>query len=322
MSPIFGKKKTKGGKTVAIVDVESGSVASALARLSRGEAPRLFAEIRVPIPILHTRDSVALAHAVEKAAEEALSHTSEVAARIRAHGRLAEQGEIERAAIFFAPPWASMHLSGGTADYAEPLERMARSLAHSLIGDVPITFHPHGTAAAHGAVLIYPSDAPTVVCIVSGEVSEILLVSPGQLLGRATVPVGQRTLLRTLVSHGGVSSAEALSYLALANRDIHPLSEPLASAEDHFASLVADAARDLKGAGELSGIIVLAQEPTSELYARALGRHAGMAELFPQGGTVRAMRPAHAMPYIAAHARMPDLTLLLETLFVNAKFAR
>ncbi len=49
MAGLFGKKK-HAGKTVAIADIENGSVAAALVRLIPGEAPRLFAEKRVSLP--------------------------------------------------------------------------------------------------------------------------------------------------------------------------------------------------------------------------------------------------------------------------------
>lgn len=326
MSPMFspstgrlGRSK-RGEKTLAVVDIESGSVASALVRLSPHEAPKLFAENRVFLPVLHTRDSVALANAIEKAVEKTLLHTSGVAARMRNHNALISQGEIERVAIFFSPPWASMHLSLGTADYAEPIRKMAHMAVRGIFGEIPTTFHPLGTAAAHGALFLFPNEMPHLLCIVTGEVSEILLLSKRTVRGRATVPVGQRTLLRTLVSHGGVSVAEAESYLALATRGSHALNEPLGAAEDHFASVVTDAVRDLTGKDPLSEIIVMAHEPTPELFARALSRHEGLAGLFPQGGMVRTMRAGHAMPFIAAHAHVPDTCLMLEALFVDAKF--
>ncbi|TSC68943.1 MAG: hypothetical protein G01um101456_406 [Parcubacteria group bacterium Gr01-1014_56] len=321
MSAFFGKRKTKGEKTVALVDIESGSVASALVRLSEHEAPKLFAEIRISIPLFSTRNSDQLAHLITQATEQALEHTSSVASRMRNHGALGSQGEVDRVAIFFSAPWASLHLEGGTADFIKPVEAAAYQTAGSVFGDIPTTFHPLGTAALHGAMILLPSNTPSLLLIVGGEVSELLVRTDRELLGRATIPAGQRTLLRTLISHGGVSPAEAESFLELATREKHPLYEPMRAAEDHLTSLVTEATKDLQGQNELSGIMVVAQEPFSEIVAKALSRREDLAESFLEGGTVRSMKTPHITPYIAAHAHKPDLSLLLEALFIDRKFA-
>ncbi len=313
--------KTKGrGKTVVLVDIESGSVGAALARFSRTEAPKLFGETRILVPVSRTRDAHALAKDIERATREALQHVSTVATRIRNHDAVAEQGDIEQAVVFLSPPWASMHLTGGTADFAEPLQRGTHLTVRATLGEMPISFHPLGTAAAHGSVLLFPDNRATLLCIVSGEVTELLVVSPNALLARATVPTGSRGLLRTLNSHAGMSFAEAHSFIGLPRREGSALNEPLLIAEDDFATQIEDAARDFKTLGDFSGIIVVAREPEAELLARALARNDALAELFPDGGVVRAVRASHAMPYIAAHAQKPDLHLMLEALFVDAKF--
>jgi hypothetical protein len=292
-----------------------------LARLSRSDAPKLFGEVRVSIPILNTRSADMLAGEIEKATLEALSSISETAARVRGHEHVASQGEIDRVAVFISPPWAAMHLSGGTAEYVEPIRRAAAGHIASLLGGVPVTFHPFGTAAAHGTMLIFAPDESVVLCIMHGEVSELLNLTNHALAGRSTVPVGTHTLLRTLVSHGGVSSSEARSYLKLKNGERHALYEPLVVAQRDMASLVADAVRDMRGESQPSGIIVLAPEPTGDLFARSLAEHDAMIDLFPHGGTVRALKAMHAMPYIAAHAQKPDMPLMLESLFIDAKFS-
>ncbi len=74
-------------------------------------------------------------------------------------------------------------------------------------------------------------------------------------------------------SHGGVSPAEARSYLAMAGKGNHPLLESFQSAQKHFADTVTDAARDLRGARSLGGVIVMAPEPGAELFARSLADH-------------------------------------------------
>ena len=322
MSSIFGKKKTKGEKTVALVDIESGSVGAALVGLSKNEAPKLFAEKRISLPVRHARDSDTLFRAVTEATEEALHHTSNVSSRMRNHKALSGQGEIDRIAIFLSPPWASLHLTGGTAEYVEPMRRAINHMTQGVFGNIPTTFHPLGTAAAHGAAALFPFNTPSVLLNVGGEVSEILILTDSAILGHATIPLGRHTLLRTLMSHGGVSAAEAGSYMALNRREGHVLFEPMRVSEDHFASSVAEATRDLNHSQDLlSGIIVMAEEPLGEIVAKALSREESLSELFLEGGTVRSMRAPHVMPYIAAHAQKPDLCLLLEALFIDRKFA-
>ncbi len=315
---LFSKKGS--GKTIALVDIESGSVGAALARLSPREAPKLFGEARIRIPLLNTRNAEALAREIERATDEALMHLSTVATRIRNHETLSDQGEIERAAIFFSAPWAAMHLSGGSADFVEPVLNSAHLSLRSTLGEIPTSFHPLGTVAAHGSVVLFPESGAVLLCIVSAEVSELLVVSNNRALGHATVPVGSHALVRTLISHAGMSPAEAYSFIGLPRGSGHAYHEPLIAAEDDFALEIEDAARDLSGLVPLSGIIVVASEPTAEILARALARSSSLAEIFPQGGTVRAARSSHVMPYIAAHAKNPDLHLMLEALFIDAKF--
>lgn len=317
---MFGKKKSKGEKTVAILDIESGSVGAALARLSRNDAPKLFGETRVSIPLLHTRSVDVLAQEIEKAIQSALVNISEIAANVRGYETIASQGEIDRVAVFLSPPWAAMHLSGGGADYAEPMRRAAAENIVSTLGALPTTFHPFGVAAAHGTALIFGTDNPLVLCLVHSEVSELLSLSDRSLVGRSTVPAGFHTLVRTLVSHGGVSQSEAHSFMRLKNHgSTHMLYEPLVAAKKDLTSLFADALVEVAPQSGAGGIIVLAPEPTGDLLARSLAEHDSLTNIFPGGGVVRALRPEHATPYIAAHAKLPDTPLMLESLFIDAK---
>ncbi len=319
MSPMFGGKKS-AGKTVALIDIESGSVGAALARLSRHEAPKLFAETRVSVPVLHTRDTHTLLRAIERATEEALAHMSQVATRLRTHESVRSHGEVAQASVFFSAPWASMHLQGGTADIAEPLRKSTHLTVRSTLGEIPTSFHPLGTAAAHSSLVLYPKLGTLVLCVVHAELSELLVITNGTLVARATVPAGHHTLVRTLMSHTGMNATEARSYISLPQHHATALQEALTSAEDHVVSQIEDALREIAGAVPLGSVVVVAREPVAELVARALTRHERVAELFPEGGMVRATKPAHVMPFIAAHAKNPDLHLMLEALFVDAKF--
>jgi hypothetical protein len=166
MTALFTKKGS--GKTLAIVDIESGSAGAALVRLSPQEAPKLFAETRVPIPLLHTRDAQGIAREIERATEEALVRVSSTATHLRQHDTVSNHGVIDRVAVFLAPPWARMHLTGGTADFIEPVRRSAHFTVRSTLGELPTTFHPAGTAAAYGSVFLFPDQNATVVCFGGG----------------------------------------------------------------------------------------------------------------------------------------------------------
>ncbi|HVV39201.1 MAG TPA: hypothetical protein VHD31_02645 [Candidatus Paceibacterota bacterium] len=318
---LFGKKAKDNGHTIAILDVENGSVAAALARLTPNDPPKLFAETRIRMPILNSLDTRLMTREIEKATREALGHISRVAARIRLHDGLSSNGEVERSAAFFSPPWAAMHLEGGTADYAPHMSELVQNLLQETFGDKRSTLHPFGTAAAHSAVLLYPHLGSTMLCIVSGEVTELLVIENNRVVGRATVPVGFYSLLRTLTMHAGISAAEARSLLSLASGEHTTFIEPLVAAQSHFANAFAEAAAELLERSRVENVLVIAPHPVEEWFARALAEDSALIELFPPNSTVRAIRAQHAMPYIAAHALKPDLPLMLEALFVDAKFS-
>ncbi len=321
MSPGFGKVKHDRGVTVALLDIENGSVGAALARITPDDAPRLFGEVRIDTPVLTTLDTRVMTRGIEKAAREALRHVSEVAARLRLHEALSDTGEVGRAVAFLSPPWAAMHLSGGTADYAPHMQETVQGLLTEAFGDARATLHPFGTAVAHGAVRVFPDATPALVCIVNADVTELLAIVGNQLVGRATIPVGLHALMRTLSAHGGLSRAETLSLLALGpHARYSAVREPLAAAQAHFVREFAEAAGELLAQAPFAHVLVLAPRGSEEWFAHALAEDESLKDLFPENSTVRAMRPQHLMPHIAAHALKPDLPLMLEALFVDAKF--
>lgn len=317
MSSMFGAGK-RTGKTVALVDIESGATAATLTRLSHNDAPKLFGEKRIHIPVRNVRDTNSLIESATRATQKALEHISSVAARVRSHSAVGEQGEVSEAIIFVSTPFAAMHLRGGTADYVEPVQIGALNSVRSVFGDIPTKFYPQGTALLHGTQFLYSVDGATIICIVGAEVSELLVLSDRALLARATVPTGSHMLLRTLISHIGMSIPEAESYLSLPHKLGNNYHEPLVVAENDFARRIEEAMREFAPLKPTS-ILVFARENVAELLARALTRHEGLARAFPNGGTVRAARASHVMPFIAAHSKNPDTHLMLEALFVDAK---
>ncbi len=318
---MFGKKNLKQGKTIALVDIESGSVAGALVRIAPHEAPKLFAQTRIEIPLLSTRGSVELSREALLAARKAIEHISEVASRVRGREELAPTGKIAHVATFYAPPWAAMHLAGGTADYLPHMTEHISDLARDILGQHSMSAHPFGTAAAHGALSLFPFERAAMLCLVGGEVSELLLIEDGMVRGRATVPVGLSTILRTAVSHGGFSAREARSLVTLASRaEGEAAHEALEAGGNHFAQQFSEAAAELIPTAPARSVIVIAPTPSEAFFARSLARSAQANALFPEGSVVQALRASHVAPHIAAHALAPDVPLMLEALFVDKKF--
>lgn len=320
MSALFKRTKNQDGKTVLILDIENGSVGSALVRLSPHEAPKLFGETRVQIPLQKSRSTMSLASEVERAAQKALQHSLEVAARVRVHSS-EPYGTIAHTAVFLSPPWATMPT--GLDELPHPLtQKIYNALITALGPGVSASFHPFATATAHTVPSIYPHEDRYLLCLVSGEVTEIVAMQSTpyerQLLGHATLPFGQNALLRTLTTHAGLTSAEASSALKLARHGSHALHEPLTSFAEHLAGEFESVAREFAPNASLRSVFVVAQDPAAEWVAQALAEHASIDELFPEGGTIRAVRGSHISPYIAVHAPKPDTALLLEALFMDA----
>lgn len=321
MSALFKRSKAQEGNTVLVLDVENGSVGSALVRVSPHEAPKLFGEKRVHTPFFKSHATSSIVGEVERAAERALEHAAEVAARVRVHAS-EPQGTISHAAVFLSPPWGTMPT--GFEELPHPITQHLYDALITMLGPAAsISFHPFATAGAHMVPSLYPHEERYLLCIVSGEIIEIVAMQSTpyerQLLGHATLPFGQNAIIRTLNTHAGLSPAEALSALKLV-RHGHTahMHEPLTSLAMLLAGEFEEVANKLAAQGGLRSVFVVGNEPTAEWVAKALVEHASLDTLFPEGGTVRAVKGSHISPYIAVHAAKPDIALLLEALFVDA----
>ena len=313
----WGKKSPD--KTVLLLDVESGSVGSALVRLSATEQPKLFGEMRVAVPLGASRSGESLAKAVEAAAREAVRNASEVAARIRAHDKkVAPQGVVERVALFLSAPWGMPNLSEGRPDFLPQVtDMLAAEIARSF-GHLPSSLYTAAGAAAFGARATM-GEEPCLVCMVTGELTELMRMDKSGVAAHATIPTGSNNLLRTLKSHGTISEHEARSAACLPFETAH-IREPFRAASADFAGQVVDAAGEMLAPGDISHVRVVASEPASNWFARALAQDTSLAELFPRGGEVRTLRVRHLSPHIAAHAESPDSMLMLGALFVDNHF--
>ncbi len=324
MSALFTKSKKGAEETVLVVDIESGSVAAALVALSPGEPPKLFAEHRVMLPMAKSIDAAVLAKQIEKAARAAISVPSLFAARLRnapgAKLKTKNMGAVTRASIFFAPPWVALEARHGVLAWSRE-DSLASSLRQEIdaaFGSIPISEYAFGEAAAGTLASLFEQPDEVLLCTITGEMAELLRLYKGAPQGHATIPGGSRLLLRTLGTHAGLSTHEAHSALALSlQREPSYLREPLAASALHFCRQFGSAAGAMGAAGPVHEILILAPEPTGEWFAQALSR-APLSSPFDSESRVRALHTHHLAPHIASHTSKPDLTLMVEGIFMSA----
>jgi hypothetical protein len=219
--------------------------------------------------------------------------------------------------VFVSAPWTSLNKGETHLEWEldqELLEMLRRKLQHR-IAPHRIEYHPVGRSLARGLETI--AHEPVLILHATGEVSELLIAQEGKVLGRATLPIGIHTVLRTLQSHGGLTFHEAHSALKLAK---HPTAgklyvEPLSAAGDHYASAFLDIAREVITDTGASKIFVVSSHTGADFIARAISQEG--SALFPHGGSVRALQSHHFEPYVAAHPTNKDVQLMLETLFIH-----
>ncbi|OGC83871.1 hypothetical protein A3D68_01550 [Candidatus Adlerbacteria bacterium RIFCSPHIGHO2_02_FULL_52_17] len=333
MSPFF-KKKKRQEKTIAMLDVESGSVGATLVRISPTLQPRLFAEVRIPIAPLRAVSGSALATQVERAAREALRHISSVAARVRnapnvsarSFEELSNLSTIDRVAMFLHPPWAGVDFdqSGKALPGAVPeFLDFAQTLSEETFGSVPLSLYSFGASAAPLLHTLYAVEDPCLMCSLTGEMTELVVVDHSGVVGHGTLPLGTNFLVRTLASHGGFSLPEAHSALSLfASGGTHPqILEPLYSASDHFMREFSDAAMALVKAHATKHIFLIAPHGAGQWLTRSMTEH-DTSSIFPDGGTIRTVGPQHLTPHVAAHGSIPDTALLVGALFIDARLSR
>lgn len=318
MSPLFGKKQS--GKLIALVDIESGSVGSALAYIAPGKKPRLFAQHRQEVSLRGTPSASNLLNEIERDLEESLVNLNTVAARMRA--ALPVQ-DIDRVAVFLHAPWVSTqvaleHVVPKVHD--ETLSRL-RTSTQSFFQSIPVSFHSFATTTTPIAQNLFGTPEEAIVCSIGGEVTELVLLRAGKVAGHATSPVGLSTILRTLKAHAGISSAEALSVLALSrSMREHLWAEAITAALGHFAAHLREAARHVVSLEHPQQVFVLSPKNSGDWFARGLTEDASLHELFSPGSTIRGVSPRHASAYLSGHPKSPDLPLMLESLFVDMRF--
>ncbi len=310
--PLFTAKPS--GKTIAIVDVENGTVGTGLVHLSTHSSPQFFAEKRIPFPYKEQVHGAALLAHAEQSVQEGLLHISEVAARIRLHPSLNINADIERILFFLGAPWSEFMISA-PQEYRTVAPRILttklKRLGAQQFDGVSVSFHTSSVATANTMALFYPNET-SALCIVNGELSELIVHQGERILGRATFPTGTRTIDRTLQVHAGMRPNEVTSALQLSPAY---LSETLAVVQDHFLEQLYVAARSLVEEGNVKHFFIIAQEPYGEWLARAIADSPAIASLCSGGGTVRVLRASQFTPYFQAKNERSDVMLLLEALF-------
>ncbi len=317
---LFGKKKKDTPareRTVLVVDVENGSVGTALVRLVPQKQPKMFGETRILSPLGSRVTGASLSQDIQHAARSAIRNAGEVAARVRLHPKTQALGTVDSVAVFLAPPWGKPNLEGGRPDFMPEMSDYLRKEVSAVLDEVPVSLYTAAGTAAFGNRSLFAPD-PCLVCNITGEVSELMRMDGHGVVGHATIPTGSHALLRTLRTHGGLSEAEARSAAKLPFNTKHPAAEASRFAAQEFATHFKDAAKELLSPGDVLRVRVIAHEPSAEWFAQALSADESLAELFPEGGEVRALRAHHLTPHIEAHAEVPDLLLMLEALFVDS----
>ncbi len=310
--------KEDRGKTFLIIDVENGSVATGLAHISQQEEPKLFGEKRVHAPLMTAVDATVLAHSLDRALEEAITHTTEAAAYARMNPEHPEAGDLSGALVFLHAPWSALTRTEGRLrwEFDQALINLLDRRIATRVDQNSVSYHPFGRAAAHGGQ--YIAQDPILIANLTGEIIELLLADQGSILGRATMPLGHRTVLRTLASHGNLTPHEADSALKVTHLNTnHPFVEPLNASAKHFASLFNTTAGELlPPGGKVPQLLIISPHHAGDWLARSLSQHVD-ANLFTPGGTVRTLKARHLEPHVIVHPTTHDVPLMLETLFVH-----
>ena len=301
-----------------VLDVEQGSVGAGLVRLAGQETPRLFGQTLYEAPLLTARNSDTIAREIEKGVREALGHESLFAARVRNTARGGTLGTIHAVSVFLGAPWGVPNLTKGAPDFSDPMRNAITAEVLAFFGDVPITFHTSAEGGTYSFRALGRGDS-TLLALVRAEITELVFLRDTRVAGYATIPQGSHLLARTLRTHGGVSATEACSAIELAYDAPH-VREPLQAGMDQFASALANLMPALIGTNEAPNIVVLARGRAGERFAQGLSQSEPMAAVFPQGGSVQALRPNHFAPHIV-HQAPADLFLLVDALFADKKFS-
>jgi len=313
---MFGKKKAASG-TVLILDVESGSVAAALVDLSK-PTPQIISYQRQHLPLTQSRSGSDITRLLEKTLEHSLTHVAEVAARMRVHAPGHNIGRISKAFVFLSAPWGSPNLATGGPQYVPGIRQYIKEAIETACGDMPVSFYTSADAIVYGSRAI-EKHIDTLAVALRGEMLELLLLNAGGTGAYSTVPLGSRSVLRTMQAHGALSGHEAHSMLTLAKHKGNLYYEPLLAAGRHLSDTFADGVQLLLPAGSATSIVVVGEQPLGEWFAKSIADNPRVSELFTEDSTVEALLPFHLEGRIG-QGTVHDPFILLETMFLKGVY--
>ena len=145
---------------------------------------------------------------------------------------------------------------------------------------------------------------------------ELLLLNGGSAQAYSTQPLGSRSILRTMQTHGALSEHEARSMLNLAKHKSDLQYEPLVAAGRHLSDTFADGVELLLPAGTATSVVVIGEQPLGEWFAKNIADNPRMSNLFDTDSTVEALLPYQLREHIDVGA-VHDPFVLLETLFIK-----
>ncbi len=319
---MFGAKKgsTKNSRhNVLLLDIENSSVGVALAHLQQGGAPILFGEHRVHLSMPQTLRGASIAKQIERAVHSAFERISLMAAKLRSNGSTAQRGEFTGVNVFLSAPWGVPNLAANAPRFLSQMQTYIAGEVSAFAPDIPLNFYTTADASVHGSAL-RGQEGITLVVIVRGEITELILLGRERALGYGTLPIGSRSIYRTLQTHAGLTLAEVPAVLSLSHQPLNIYSEPLSAASRHMLEHVAPGLEALTHGGTPSGILVVAEQPIAEWFARMLEGDESLEALFTPEATIRTLSAHHAARHLGGHDARPDLHLSLGALFTDAKF--
>ncbi len=313
---MFGKKKASAaqGGTVLILDIESGSVATALVDMSKAQPQIMYAH-REHLPLLPSRSGSTIANALEKSLAHTLQRASEIAARMRLHSTEQPLGHVARVAVFLAAPWGSPDLVKGNSKFVPGIREYIKEKVEASFGTAPVSFYTSADALTHNHK-VTGGGSDTVAVALRGELLELLFLSNDMVRAYTTVPLGSRSILRTLQTHGALSEHEARSMLRLQKHTSNAQYEPLQAASKHLSDAFVDSAALVLPLKSNATILIVAEQPMGEWFAKSIADNSRVLTVFVPESTVEAFLPYHVADHVG-QSGVEDPFILTETLFLK-----
>lgn len=176
LSGLFSRTKNKT-KTILLVDLGSGSVGAALARLNAEGKPSLLYSTRAEIPIRLTRSGSELTEDILKAAETVIEDVRKEAT-LWVEGTAVTPQKIEQVAFFLAAPWSTTSFKSVAFSRNKPfvmneslLERMLSEESKTMKASLEISTEVIERTAVSLKLNGYPAENIVPAAVTSAEVT-------------------------------------------------------------------------------------------------------------------------------------------------------